>query len=38
MATFRDLLSAAKAEIREVDTAEADERRRRAGRRRARRP
>ena len=31
MATFRDLLSQTKAEIREVDTATADEQRRREG-------
>src|SRR5687768_7007501 len=31
MASFRDLLNAAKARIREVDTAEADEARRRPG-------
>ena len=37
MATFRDLLNQTKAEIREVDTAEADERAR-SRRRRARRP
>ena len=38
MANFRDLLNAAKAQIREVDTAEADELRTAARRRRARRP
>ena len=38
MATFRDLLAQTKAEIREVDTATADELRQQPGRRRARRP
>ena len=38
MASFRELLGETKGEIREVDTAEADDVRHAAGHRRARRP